>query len=165
MNTTAVMDDPVTPTKSRLDQLAEAIAAEHRAVGDGIRTSLEHAHAAGVLLLEAKALVPHGMWLAWVREHCAISARQVQKYERLAESWGALQTKASSRADLTLTRALALLADTVVDDDDDDHGEAADDSGSRPSGGFAASGRSPTSTTAVLARLLKTRTEFLAALV
>jgi hypothetical protein len=45
----------------------------------------DHAIAAGHALIEAKALVAHGEWLAWVKEHCGFSERTAQIYMRLAE--------------------------------------------------------------------------------
>jgi hypothetical protein len=30
---------------------------------------------AGDLLIEAKALVPHGQWLPWLAEHCEMAER------------------------------------------------------------------------------------------
>jgi hypothetical protein len=62
--------------------LASRINAEHTAVASSLRQGLRHAMAAGELLIEAKALVKHGRWLPWLREHCEISDRTAQLYMR-----------------------------------------------------------------------------------
>lgn len=65
--------------------------------------------AAGDLLIEAKAMLRHGEWLPWLRDHCAISARTAQLYMRLAKQRQAVTANAQSVADLTLIEAAALL--------------------------------------------------------
>jgi hypothetical protein len=51
---------------------AEAIACAASAV--------EHAKAAGTLLLQVKAQLPHGEFVPWMQAHLAVSKRQAQRY-------------------------------------------------------------------------------------
>jgi hypothetical protein len=66
------------------------LAAEIRDADGRFRRSAEEAAAAaleaGRLLVEAKALLKHGTWLPWLREHCAMSARSATRYMRIAKS-------------------------------------------------------------------------------
>jgi hypothetical protein len=63
-------------------------------------------------LIEAKAkLNKHGQWLPWLREHCTMSERTAQLYMRLARFAPELQAKSASLADLTIERAVSLIAD------------------------------------------------------
>ena len=57
-------------------------------------------------LHEAKALVPHGEWGAYVEERCGFSHRTADNYMRLATEYGNSQTFAN----LPYSKALALLA-------------------------------------------------------
>ena len=67
------MTDTIVPLAGDnfLTDLAARIRVEHGAaasLGDAAR----HAIAAGELLIEAKALVRHGQWLPWLRDHCSL---------------------------------------------------------------------------------------------
>lgn len=91
--------------------LADRINAEHAAVLVGARMALEHARAAGELLLEARHRCPYGTWLPWLREHVTFSERTAQSYMRVARRWPELEAQnAQSAADLSLDGALRLLA-------------------------------------------------------
>jgi Protein of unknown function (DUF3102) len=63
---------------------------------------------AGSKLIEAKALLPHGEWLPWLRDHVGISDRRASDYMRLARS--GLQI--GSAADLSIRAALASVAES-----------------------------------------------------
>jgi hypothetical protein len=91
-----------------LADLASRIRAEHEAADAAIKSSVEHAIVAGILLIEAKDLVKHGQWLPWLAEHCAISDRTARVYMRLARHKDQI---GSSAADLSLREAVAFLAD------------------------------------------------------
>ncbi len=94
-----------------LDALADRINAEHEACHASMQKGLDHALKAGALLLEAKAGLPHGEWLPWLGENCPdISERTAQRYMRLAENRGELETKPATVADLTIRAAEELLA-------------------------------------------------------
>lgn len=70
-----------------LATIAHLINDEHAAVEGASLTTLEHAHAAGQLLLEAKQAVGHGNWLDWVAKNVKFSVRTAQRYIRLAEKY------------------------------------------------------------------------------
>src|SRR5437660_94580 len=86
-----------------LAELAARIRAEHEATADSLKRSVEHAMAAGDLLLEAKAQLKHGQWLPWLSEHCAMSERTAQLYMQIAKNREAIEAKyATGIADLNL---------------------------------------------------------------
>jgi hypothetical protein len=72
-----------------------------------MRRAVEHAIAAGELLIEAKKQVKHGEWQIWLMANCDISERTVQAYMRLART---PLEKRNAVADLPLREALASLA-------------------------------------------------------
>jgi hypothetical protein len=93
-----------------LPELAARIRAEHAATGAALKSSIDHSIAAGELLIEAKAKVPHGQWLPWLRDNCAISERTAQLYMRLAKNRTAIEGQIRNGvADLSLNEAAALL--------------------------------------------------------
>jgi nucleotide-binding universal stress UspA family protein len=101
-----------------LTDLAARIRAEHDAVGEALRNSVQHAIAAGELLIEAKNQIEHGQWLPWLRDHCGVSERSAQRYIRLARNKVQL-ANTTCVSDLSLNGALALLTvprDTLHDD-------------------------------------------------
>ena len=92
-----------------LSQLAADINAAHEECAGAVRAGFAHAVRAGRLLLEAKARIPHGEWLPWVRRHCAFSERTAQAYMRVAR--GQLDATDPQRvARLSFRSALASLA-------------------------------------------------------
>jgi hypothetical protein len=90
--------------------LAERLNAEHRAAKSSARSALDHAHAAGLLLIEAKRQVGHGGWGDWLKGNFEGSERTAQVYLRVAGRWAELESKAQRVADLPLRHAVALLA-------------------------------------------------------
>jgi hypothetical protein len=77
-----------------------------------LKRGIEHAITAGNLLIEAKAkLNKHGQWLPWLRANCTMSERTAQLYMRPARFAPELQAKSASLADLTIERAVSLIAD------------------------------------------------------
>jgi len=96
------MEAPLTESNS-LPELAARIRAEHTAVAAALKDSLRHAITAGELLIAAKAQMPHGQWLSWLREHCAISERTEQFYMRVAKNRAEIEAEISEdAADVTL---------------------------------------------------------------
>jgi hypothetical protein len=89
--------------------LAARIKAEHEAIKASLRESVQHAFAAGELLIEAKKQLKHGQWLPWLRDHCTISERTAQLYMRCAKSRAEIEKSAMGVTDLTLTEAAAML--------------------------------------------------------
>jgi len=93
--------DPRGIGHNSLADLAARIQYEHELCAVAVKRGCEHAIAAGKLLLEAKAVIGHGRWLPWLREHCRMSARTAQVYMQLAR----LAPDAQRVADLPLRRA------------------------------------------------------------
>jgi len=94
-----------------LADLAARIKVAHAAYVDAARKGVEHAMAAGDLLLEAKAQLGHGQWLLWLRKHCGLSVRSAQLYMRLARNRSEIEVKCATVAYLTLQGAASYLAD------------------------------------------------------
>jgi hypothetical protein len=90
---------------TRLPALAEQINREHGLCRASWRDSLQHALIAGRLLTEAKAQVPHGEWLDWLRTNFDGSERAAQGYMRLAR-----EPNPQRVADTSLRQALQALA-------------------------------------------------------
>jgi hypothetical protein len=98
------------PGSNRLPVIAASINEHLAAAEAAIRRGLEHAIAAGLLLIEAKELVAHGEWLPWLQANCRLSARQAQTYMRLARNRHKLEaTKNAATAHLTIAAAEALV--------------------------------------------------------
>jgi hypothetical protein len=58
-------------------------AAARKKADEAIRkadAAVHHAREAGRLLLDVKAVLPHGQFIAWCRENLKVSARQAQRY-------------------------------------------------------------------------------------
>ena len=72
--------------RSRLDELAQEINAEHQAFRRAFKATYRSALRAGDLLNEAKAEAGHGNWTAWVEENCEFSMRTAQVYMRIANN-------------------------------------------------------------------------------
>jgi hypothetical protein len=103
-------DRQVIDGSNYLADLAARIRAEHEATATALRRGVEHAMAAGDLLIEAKAQLKHGQWLPWLVEHCAMSERTAQLYIRTAKHRATIEAKIRNGvADLTLNQAAALL--------------------------------------------------------
>jgi hypothetical protein len=92
-----------------LADLAGAIEAEHQAAHGAARAALDHALECGRLLLEAKAQLPHGSWLDWLERNTSVSARQSQRYMRLAAA--RFEGRSDVASHLTIEGALSALAD------------------------------------------------------
>ena len=71
---------------------------------------MTHARDAGIALTEAKQVVPHGEWAAWVKANCGFSLRTAQKYMEVAAKWDSLAAKAPSTALLGIEAAIKQLA-------------------------------------------------------
>lgn len=100
---------------SKLDELACSIKAEHEAVVQSIRTSLDHARKAGELLSEAREAVKSSvfMWGKWVEMQCGIKERTANNYIRICEKWSEIEAKLAQQGGelhrLTVRGALDLL--------------------------------------------------------
>lgn len=76
--------------------------------------------ACGDLLIEAKAQVPQGQWLPWLKANCEMSDRTARIWMRLARNRAAIESEIGSAADLSIRRALERLAPVADDEDDPD---------------------------------------------
>jgi Protein of unknown function (DUF3102) len=100
-----------------LPTLAARIRREHEQVATSMTSVINHAIAAGELLLEAKRQVKHGEWLPWLAKNCDIAERTAQVYMRLART---PLEKRNAVADLPLRDALASLASPSAPAPDED---------------------------------------------
>ncbi|WP_170967809.1 DUF3102 domain-containing protein [Rhizobium phaseoli] len=94
---------------NRLPVLAANINVEHHECLAAMRQSLAHALAAGDMLAEAKSLIPHGQWLPWLADNCAIPKRTAQLYMRLAKHREFIETKSADLAHFTIQAAVELI--------------------------------------------------------
>jgi len=69
------------PTQKIIDQ----INTHHKNATNHIKDAVESAIAAGKLLLQVKASLPHGMFTTWVKDNIDVSERQVQRYMAAAK--------------------------------------------------------------------------------
>ena len=89
-----------------LADLAARIHQQHDAASNALKSAVDHAIAAGELLLQAKEQLKHGTWLPWLQANCEIPERTVQAYMRLARR--PIQ-KRNGVADLFLREALSAI--------------------------------------------------------
>jgi hypothetical protein len=95
---------------NRLPVLAATINEHLEAAETATRRGLEHAIAAGLLLIEAKELVAHGEWIPWLKANCRLSPRQAQIYMLLARNRHKLTAlKNAPDSHLTIAAAVALV--------------------------------------------------------
>jgi hypothetical protein len=112
-----------TATSSGLspETLTAAIKQEHAAVSRAAQSALQHALAAGRLLAEAKATIPHGSWEAYVKDSCGIAPRTASLYQHLHRHRDRLPNR-QHVAELSVRQAARLLeqpkakAETECDD-------------------------------------------------
>lgn len=88
---------------------AQATQAEEVAIASG-RSALQLYRALGEKLATRKPQLGHGNWLPYLEKQ-GIQERRAQRAMRLAKEWDRLESKSDSVTDLTLTDAIALLAD------------------------------------------------------
>ena len=93
-----------------MSTLATRINSHHAAAVLYARAALEHARAAGALLLEAKDSCKHGEWLPWLTVNFKGSEKTAQNYMRIARRWAYIVAAAKPQhvADLTVREALQL---------------------------------------------------------
>lgn len=102
------MNDVVIPS---LADIAVKINAETTAAETSARSAMQHALAAGALLVQAKALVAHGEWQQWVEANCTIAIRTASAYMRLATRVEALPDPERQRvADLPVRDAIRAIS-------------------------------------------------------
>ena len=91
---------------NRLTVLAADIRAAHNEIESSALAMAERVQTAGSALTEAKALIPHGGWQAWLTTHTGLSARTARRYMQIADSGMETATVAS----LGIKAAAAALA-------------------------------------------------------
>lgn len=99
--TTIVPSGPVKDFATRIN-------AEHEVAVSAALDAVAHALEAGRLLSEAKATLPHGAFVDWIRNNCAFSVRTAQAYMRLGRRLPG--ENAQRVAHLTLRKAFQLVA-------------------------------------------------------
>jgi hypothetical protein len=98
------------PAEAPLAKLAKQINEAHALCEESYRAGLQHAVRTGQLLLQAKARVGHGDWLAWLKKNCRLFDRLAQKYMRVARELPKLDAANTPRvADLSFREALNLV--------------------------------------------------------
>ena len=102
-------------TDLALSTLAEQINSHHAACERALGSAIEHALAAGKLLIEAKDQCRHGGWLPWLQQNFKGTARTAQRYMRLADRLPELEAKNDSVSHLTMQSAMKLLAEPADD--------------------------------------------------
>jgi hypothetical protein len=110
MNRTSFDPPAIVKPASALAELAGRINAEHQQVETALRAGLEHARAAGELLLQAKAQCGHGRWLEWLKANVAFTDRTARRYMTIASRWEELTGKSDTVSDLSCRDALQLLS-------------------------------------------------------
>jgi hypothetical protein len=63
-----------------LGDIAGRINAAHDRASAAARSAIEHAIECGRLLTEAKAQLPHGLWLPWLEANTVVGVRQAQRF-------------------------------------------------------------------------------------
>src|SRR5262249_53942396 len=81
----AVVYSPAVSDEQMIASRTERANACHQAVSDAESQSLTSAIACGEHLTEAKRLVGHGRWQAYVASHCRFSAQMARRYMAVYE--------------------------------------------------------------------------------
>ena len=110
---------PVADLDRELFDLASKITSGLGAIKNATRDIVQRAIAVGEYLIEAKAKVPHGQWLRWLKDNCKLEERTIQRYIKLAEGRATLLLKSDTLSDLTMTAALQLIDKPGADREDD----------------------------------------------
>lgn len=87
------------PAERTIEVITDELLEAKRMAGENILTI-------GRCLIEAKAVLPHGEWAAWLAERVEFSERAAQRFMRLAREW----SNPTALSDLGATKALTLLA-------------------------------------------------------
>lgn len=77
---------------------AATINEQHRLAMAHARDAVEHARRAGELLLQIKAELPHGTFLAWLQANVEVTPRQAQRYMAAAQG-KALPVRSIAKSD------------------------------------------------------------------
>jgi len=105
----------ITTSNTGLAELATRIKTAHRAVRDAAKNIVQQAILAGTALNDARAKLPHGEFLLWLKDHCELGERTAYNYMLVANN----RAKFAIDANLTLSQALRRIRG---DDDKDKNG-------------------------------------------
>jgi DUF3102 family protein len=103
------------PGTNRLPVLAADIQRAHAGIREAAKAGTEYAIEAGRALLEAKALLQHGQWLPWLRQHCRLPERTAQLYMHIAELVDEHGLKSATVADMGIRFAGQLKANRIIE--------------------------------------------------
>jgi hypothetical protein len=79
-----------------LDALASQANENHQLAEATAGSALEYARRSGAALVEAKALVPYGKWMDWLKDNFTATSRTAHRYMTLADSTRVSNVEASS---------------------------------------------------------------------
>lgn len=94
---------------NHLPVLAQMANDAHECAAIALRSAASSAREAGEALIEAKTMVPHGEWDAWLKANFKGGVRTAQRYMRVAKRWPDITAKTTRLSDLTVNEALRLL--------------------------------------------------------
>ena len=83
------------PTQSIIDQ----INTHHTNAMKQAKEAVQSAKAAGELLLQVKATLPHGTWTDWLKDNVNVSDRQAQRYMAVAQGKSVPLRKLAGKSD------------------------------------------------------------------
>lgn len=95
--------------EQELTALTKKIRKDHGKLTVQLKRSSVLARELGEYLIEAKKLVKPGRWTSWLEDHCHLTARQAQKYMRLATHWPELVASGRNPESFSIEQNLALL--------------------------------------------------------
>jgi Protein of unknown function (DUF3102) len=99
-----------------LSEVAADINKNHELALDGMAQAFDHAVKAGLLLIEAKKLFPHGGWLKWLKANVRFGVRHAQNYMKIASC---PDEKRNAVAHLSMRKAIHALALQKVERESD----------------------------------------------
>jgi hypothetical protein len=94
--------------QTKLAGLATQIQAGHRMCLESLKGVVAQAKVIGQALIEAKKLVKHGRWLAWVDENCRFAVRMAQNYMLVADHYDAVVARFDTADGWRLTEFIAV---------------------------------------------------------
>jgi hypothetical protein len=89
-----------------LTDLAAKIKTLHSQVVDAGKGVVRKAIDAGLALIQAKAQVPHGSWLKWLKDNCSLSERTAEDYMAIARNRQKAEAIIATVANMTLGQVL-----------------------------------------------------------
>jgi len=103
--------DQEPPHDARLESLAAWINQAHFECQEFGSVAMEKARLCGQWLHDAKAAVPHGQWLAWLKASVSFTPRTAQLYMKIAANWDTINEQCETISHFTLVKACKLVAE------------------------------------------------------